>query len=289
MAGEPRNRSQFQPSGQVDWVRFLLFLPIPGLLVVLLLAFIAASVEQWVWLPIIFAITMSIAAAVATACLVTGAHCRSLLIASLSGIAIGGGMYFEQFLMNEAYRKQDWTMAARIDQLPRVVSEIVTERKFPLGKRRRNMVKMPVLNWIIMPIELLVITSISAWAGYTSANSGYCERCRRWMTKKTVHASAGSGPQVRAALEADSPVDAIVELPEFGSAGDESSRSDYELEGCTHNGDFDKANFYLSITEHVTEGESDKEEKILTQTEITGEEFALLATKIKGFAEVEAS
>lgn len=289
MSDLARNRNQFQPSGRVDWPRFLLYVPIPALVVIALLAFIAASIEQAVWLPIVFAIGMVIASSIATRYLVAAAHCRSLLFGTLLGIAIGGGMYFEQFLMNEAYRKGDWTMAARIDQLPRAMTEIVTNRKFSLGKRRRNQVQMPILNWIIMPIELLVIAGISAWVGYAAANNGYCERCHRWMTKKTVHAAAGSGSQVLTALQAESPVDAIVQLPDFEAADSESSRAQYELEGCTHSGDFEGANFYLSITEHVTIGDADKEEKILEQTEITGEEFALLATKIKGFAEMEAT
>ncbi len=288
MAESARTRTKFHPSGRVDWTRFLVVVPIPALLVVALLGLIAASIEQLMWLPIIFAIGMVVVAAIATAGLVTGAHCRSLLVGSLLGAAIGGGMYFEQFLMNEAFRKQDATMAVRIDQLPRAMSEIVNTRKFSLGKRRRNMIQSPVLNWIIVPIELLVIAGGAAFTGYVSANSGYCERCQKWMTKKTVNAAAGSGPQVLSALQADSPIDAIVQLPEYGTTDAESSRSEYELEGCTHNGDFDNANFFLSITEHNKVGDSDKEEKLLEQTQITGEEFALLATKIPGFAEAEA-
>lgn len=280
-------RPTFQASGRVDWLRFLSISPMLGALIIVATA---AGLAFFRWVNFYLIVIMPIIAGVGAGLAMYGAiktiHCRSWFLASLCGLAVGSFAFLYSFQLYAALHDRVWEAVFTIWELPHIINAIVSTTVIgEVGKANNNAQPSPVMNWILFAFEWICCAGATAGIAGTASQAGYCERCLRWMTVRDVKTGPGAAQAVAIALANPANThDQIAALPEITTAPTDTDHASFQLEGCTHNGAFDEATFFLTANEIAGTGENQKTITLLQKVALTPDEFALLATKIPAFA-----
>jgi hypothetical protein len=283
-------RPAFQASGRVDWLKFVVLAPPTSAF----MAFCAAlGLAFFAWVGFSLAVIMPIIAGVGAGMAMYGVvritHCRNWALAFFTGLAVGTVAYLYSFQLAAALESRDPFVALYILFLPDIIIDSVNSWTFGKpGQANNNAQPWPVFNWIMFAFEWICCAGATGALAGLASQSGYCERCLRWMTTKDVKTAPGAAQRVAVALaDPAKSHELIMALPEIAPAATIPEFASFQLEGCTHNGAFDEANFYLTANEISGSGDSQKTITVLQKVALTPDEFALLATKIPGFAETK--
>lgn len=285
----PAIRQAFQASGRVDWLKFLVITP-PAAGFIAFLAALILAFFAWVGfsLAVIMPAVAGCGAGLAMYGVIRLTHCRSWGLAFFTGLVVGTVVYLYSFQLSAALFARQPLGAIFVWLLPDIIIETVNNWTFGKPGQANNAQPSPVFNWIMFAFEWICCAGAAAVFAGSAATAGYCERCQRWMTTKEVKTIPGAAQAVAMALADHSKTHELISaLPEVTTAPTNADHASFQLEGCTHNGAFDEANFFLTANEVAGSGENQKTVTVLQKVALTPDEFALLATKIPAFAETK--
>jgi len=126
-------------------------------------------------------------------------HCRSRLVATLSGALVGALMYLGYYHLHfvaEVVRRG----IARVDLLPKFINWRM-RNDFRVGRNDKLLPPRPPSNWIRFGIDLALAVTIVAGLARSRVGRVYCESCGRWTRKHMFVAAPGIGQILAEALK----------------------------------------------------------------------------------------
>jgi len=204
--------------------------------------------------------------------LLRASHCRSPALAALLMGGLGMVVYLFQFPAEVAIRETPIALL-RVDLWPSFVVGLVNAWQIGHGVGNAG-AAVPVFNWIFFAVELFISAMIPGAMAAFAASPCYCERCRKWMTKKSAKVAPDSASLIVLALQEGN----LAGLAPFGP----SITADHallEVEGCSHGGQDAEATFYLTARESRGAGENVKLTTLAEKALLTPDEFITLVEK----------
>lgn len=272
------DRPKYEPSGRVSVLPFLLS-AIVLLPVALIMGALLAATGRLLYLMIVSPAIAAGGVAAAGWLLMRMSHCRSPALAGWLLAGYGLLMYLFQFPVEAALQAGPIALL-RVDLWPFFLVDIVNNWQFGKPGQAAAGNPVPVFNWIFFAVEIFVAALVAVAGGAIAATPCYCERCGKWMTKKTTQVQSGGAMAVVQGLLAGN----LAELPVMSSGKTGEDQSVLEIEGCSHGGRDAEATFYLSAREVVGKGENQKITTLAQQSLLTPDEFLTLVEKCPGLA-----
>jgi hypothetical protein len=265
------NRPKYQPSGRVALPQAVLsamvLFPIALLCGVLL-----AGTGQFFYLMLVSPAVATALVALPGYYLMRFSHCRSPAFAGALLGGLGVVVYLFQFPVELSFHFGPQAFLRPDAWLTYMVAAVNNWQIGDAGGQN-NGNAVPVFNWVFFVVELGVSAIIPGAAGALAASSCYCERCGKWMTKKTRSLPAGTAVAVVQALGDGKLADLQVPTIQAGGAGNQSS---FDVEGCSHGGLDHEATFYLTAREVQGAGDKMKVTALLQNALLTPDEFLQL-------------
>jgi hypothetical protein len=205
------------------------------------------------------------------------AHCRSRTLGWLIGLAFGALMYLGSFQATVIIENGPMAIP-HLEVWPAAIVFKVNNWVIGRPGAQQQGQPVPVINWILFAAELGIASALSGYAMAEVASRGYCERCEKWMSTKTVDLAANEAAKVAHAIGANS----FPELEPLRSrTANAQEYSQLEVEGCLHGGSGDDANFFLTAREGVYDKDRKKVElhDVVKQLQLTPDELLMLAEK----------
>lgn len=246
------DRPKYEPSGRVSVAPFLLSAAVL-LPVALLMGAILSGTGRLLYIMIASPAIAAGAVAAAGYLMMRVSHCRSPRLAGAWLACFGVMMYLFQFPVDAAISAGPMALL-RVDLWPWFVVEIVNNWQFGQPGQAAAGNPVPFFNWLFFAVELFIAALVAAAGGALAATPCYCERCGKWMTKKSTQLQTGGALAVVQGLLAGN----LAELPAIGSGKGGEDHATLEIEGCSHSGLDAEATFYLSAREVVGKGENQK-------------------------------
>lgn len=272
------DRPKYEPSGRVSIPPFVLS-AIVLLPVALIMGALLSASGRLLYIMIASPAIAAGGVAAAGYLLMRVSHCRSPRLAGAWLACFGIIMYLFQFPVDVAITAGPMALL-RVDLWPWFMVEIVNNWQFGQPGQAAAGNPVPFFNWLFFAVELFLSALVAAAGGALAATPCYCERCGKWMTKKTTQVQSGGALAVVQGLLAGN----LAELPPIGPGKTGTDHAALEIEGCSHGGLDAEATFYLSAREVVGKGENQKITPLAQQSLLTPEEFLALVEKCPGLA-----
>ena len=270
----------YRHSGRCNWFKLqTVALPV-GLLVATALALVMAQTRVWrcyfiFVTPACFAMVLGGLASP----LFRYAHCRNNYVAGAFAVVFASAMYLGYY----QGRMVTWgglPMAARIDLLPTFIHAciqqdiIIEERE---GAPDRVNPPNPTLNWLVFAAEWIVAARVCSWLLVLLNRRCYCEKCGRWMIRKTARVAPGMGEVIAAAVAAKQ-IDTLPDSIPSVSLVREVNRVHIDVEYCPGSEAVSEAcPTYFS----VRSSSGLKPNYLVRQVPLTPEEMAGLAKRLE--------
>jgi hypothetical protein len=228
-------RKVFQPSGKVNWVRFIpwsaLAFGTAGLLAALLFFLFSIGFYLVGVVPLFAA--LGLAAMVMLA--VKRGQCRSKLVAGLLGCMTGILVYLGYYYIGMVH-DVGVENAGNLGLLPKYIAfrmkfEEIKEVGAPNRDQRDNRPhsERPVFNWVFFALEFGLMVCIPCASGITWSRRPYCERCQDWTKRETTSFKPEIGPGIVEALRLGSAqsLAALFTSPQHPGAPNTAAAVDY--------------------------------------------------------------
>jgi hypothetical protein len=272
------DRPKYQPSGRVS-LPWLLLSSIALFFVALIMGALLAATGRLFYIMIASPAIAAAGLAAAGYFLLRVSHCRSPALGALLLGSLGVVVYLFQFIAELAFFVGPVAFL-RPDFWPMAIAESVNN--WAIGKPGQNNANpVPIFNWIFFAVELFISGAIGVGAGVVAASPCYCERCRKWMSKKLTQVEAGGAAAVVQALASGT----LAEMKPVGW-NFVNDHATLQVEGCSHGGLDHEATFYLTACEVRGEGDNKQITTLAQNVLLTPEEFVLLIEKCPRLAAV---
>jgi hypothetical protein len=201
-------RKKYLRAGRVNWVRF-----IPWLFIIFVASIILACMMNFAYryghyYVVIFPMVCGIIIGGLLFLAVQLGHCRSRLVAALTGLLAGTVLYLGQY---QAGLASEFGLQAipRVDLLPdyiryRMNSDIIQDADRPRATGYKNgsgktngddsedppqpvrdsLSGKTIENWITFAFEFLCVLFFTTAFGYFRSKKAFCERCGKWMAQE---------------------------------------------------------------------------------------------------------
>jgi hypothetical protein len=271
------DRPKYRPSGKVAVIPFLVS-ALALFPVALLMGALLSLSGQLLYIVIGSPVIAAGAVAGAGYLLMRASHCRSPVLAGWMLAGMGIVMYLFQFPTDVAIHFGPQVFL-HPEIWPRIMVGTVNNWQFGQPGQGAAGNPVPVFNWIFFCVEMFVSALVAA-VGAVAATPGYCERCGKWMTKKSVLVEPGGAQSVVQALITGN----LGELNPIGPHIPNSDHGAFDIEGCSHSGHDAEATFYVSAREVRGKGDKQTIATLAQQSLLTPDEFLLLVEKCPSLA-----
>ena len=225
IANSLRGRTHYTSSGGVNVGAFLAWA-----LLALAVASLLAAGMFWLYhvghyYIIIVPFLCALAVAGMAQLTVIKGHCRSRIVAALTGAFLGLSLYLGSYYIGMVYYFGP-EVATRPDALFqyirfRLATDVVRDVNAPKdredqpgrGSGSRGM------NWFRFGMEIIGVVAIVTAAAYRRSRKSYCEQCRRWLRRETTTFEPDKAAQLLESLQTGSArsLAAICAAPPFTS------------------------------------------------------------------------
>jgi hypothetical protein len=271
-------REKYVPSGRVFWPLFLLSLGALAVLTLILGALLGISVHL-LYMVIASPALAGVALGGAAMLLLRASHCRSPLLAAFTVGALGAVLYLWQFPAEFTYQVGPVALLHPESWPSYVLMQVNNWQIGDPGQANQGN-PWPVFNWILFTVELIITAAVAGGLAAAGTVGGYCEKCRKWMSKRM----AVVGPNCATAVVEHLNAGTFEKLPDLPANAVPGAHALLEVEGCSHGGYDAAATFYLSAREVRGQGDSIKTTSLVQQVLLTPDEFLLLVERCPALA-----
>jgi hypothetical protein len=200
------SRRVYQPSGRVNWFRFLAGLLLAGAAALVMACALYFAFEQGIYLIFIAPILAALPVMGVWFLVLSGSHCRNKTLAMIYSIALALLLFFGYYYFG-LLRLVGLQNAHRVDLLPsyvhlRLQTDVVRDARLPQPAQPQQ--PGPVefgFNAFAFGGESLILVGLFIAVGMSCVSRAYCEDCRKWMDRETLRLPAGKATELWRALD----------------------------------------------------------------------------------------
>jgi hypothetical protein len=200
-------RTRYRSSGLVDIGPFLAWTLLALAVAAALAAFMYWLFDMGQYYVIIVPALCGLAVAGMAVLAVARGHCRNRAVALFTGVLLAIVLYIGSYYIGMIHQLGPRT-ATRMDVLVqyirlRMATDVERSSTSPADDedRPRRHRGSEGSNWVRFGIESVFVLGFVTVAAYRRSQKGYCERCKRWLTRETSPFEPGQAPGLIESLQ----------------------------------------------------------------------------------------